>query len=188
MPQDNDDFYTSISLSPGTDQLDDHIQGRSVEGSYYTSMQGLTQNGREKNALPLPVQAGTRVAFLHNLGSVLSYEYVPDEGLGGTVIMVRTADGDCTYQGDNVFVKWDDGAFLPTHRHHLQALSSLDKQASSFVMRTSNFGDLAALFATTDKSSELVHKSTKDLWSFEEDDGEFVISRLFDDGGDPLHA
>jgi len=184
-----DDFYSSINLSPGTDQLDGHIQGRSVEGSYYTSMQGLTESGREKNALPLPVQAGTRVSFIHNLGSVLSYQYVPDEGLEGTVIMVRTADGDCTYQGDNVFVKWDDGAFLPTHRHHLRAAGNLSqKQASSFVIRTSTLGDLSALFAASDKSSELVHKSTKDLWSFEEDDGEFVISRLFDDSGEPLHA
>ena len=185
----DDDFYTSISLSPGTVQLDDHIQGRAVEGNYYTSMQGLTESGRERNALPLPAQAGQRVAFIHNLGSVLTYDYVPDEGGEGTVIMVRTADGDCTYRGDNVFVKWDDGAFLPVHRHHLRSAASLNsKRASSFVLRTSNFGDLSALFATTDKSSELVHKSTKDLWSFEETEGEFVISRLFDDGGDPLHG
>lgn len=184
-----DDFYTSISLSPSTDNLDRQIQGNALEGDHFTQMQALTESGREKNALPLPVEAGTRVSFVHNLGSVLTYDYVPDEGVEGTVIMVRTADGDCTYQGDHVFVKWDDDAFLPVHRHHLRKATPFNmKQASSFVFRASSLGDLAALFASSEKDAELVHKSTKDLWKCEEKDGQFVLSRLFDDSGEPLSA
>lgn len=190
MPHEDDDFYTSISLSPsGTDTMDRHIQGHSLDGDYFNQVQVLTDRGRDKHALPLPVDAGTRVSFKYDLGAVLTYDYVPDKGVGGTVIMVRTADGDCTYQGDMVFVKWDDGAFLPVHRHHLRAAASFNtKQASAFVLRARSLGDLSALFASEDKQGELVHKSTQDLWSFEERDGEFVISRLFDDTGEPLRA
>jgi len=38
----------------------------------------------------------------------------------------------------------------------------------------------------TGSRDELVHKATKDLWSFREDGGQFVIERLFNDSGDPL--
>lgn len=187
MPQD-DDFYTSISLSPETDQLDAHLEGRSIEAGHFDQLQALTDKGREANALTVPVDAGTRVAFLHNIGSVLAYPYVPEEGTKGTVIMVRTADGDTTFQGDDVFVKWDTGPFLPIHRHHLRASPDTpQRRASAFAFRVANFGDLSALFAG-DKTSDLVHKSTKDLWSCEENEGEFVISRLFDDTGEPLKA
>lgn len=178
------DPYKSVSFDEGVDTLDDYIQGRNLEGSHFTSVRGLTESERSKNALTLPVEAGTRVAFVANLGSVLSYDYVPDDGVEGTVVMVRTADGDCTATDDNVFVKWDDGHFMPVLRHHLRRTTS--KVAQTFVLRTADFGDLGSIFAADDKTSDLVHKSTKDLWSCEEKEGEFVISRLFDDSGEPL--
>lgn len=174
----------AISLSADTTVMDDLIQGKKLEGGQFVAVRSLTDHEREKNALAVPIAAGTRVAFAANIGSVLHYDYIPDEGVEGSVVMVRTAEGDCTSQGDNVFVRWDDGHFMPVSRYHLRSGTTEDTNPST--MRFASFGDLHGIFAADDKKSELVHKSTKDLWSFEEKDGEYVISRLFDDSGEPL--
>jgi|GEM_PF-2102141 len=179
------DPYASITLGPDTDVMDSHIQGKKLDGGQFVAVRSLTDREREKNALAVPAVAGTRVAFVANIGSVLHYDYIPDEGVEGSVIMVRTAEGDCTSLGDNVFVRWDDGYFMPVSRYHLRPGTSED--ANPPTMRFASLGDLHGTFISSDdKTSELVHKSTKDLWSFEEKDGEYVISRLFDDTGEPL--
>jgi hypothetical protein len=100
--------------------------------------------------------------------------------------MVRTAEGDATSQDDHVFVKWDDGKFLAMHRHHLRAASG-GKTASTFRRTAASLGDLSDFMRVSNDDNELVHKATRDLWSFEETTGgEFVISRLFKETGEPL--
>ena len=166
--------------------IDAHLQGKALESKAFRSMRDLTDQGRDENALPLPAEAGTRVSFVVNIGSVLTYDKIPESD--GTVVMVRTAEGDTTFQGDMVFVKFDDGLFIPVHRHHLRVATTTKKQASAFVLRLTGpgLGDLTDLFASSERTSDLVRKSTKDLWSFEDQGGEFVISRLFDADGEPL--
>ena len=54
---------------------------------------------------------------------------------------------------------------------------------SSF--RVASLGDLTDFLKVS--NGALVHKSTKDLWSYSKDaDGNFLVSRLFDDEGEPL--
>ena len=53
------------------------------------------------------------------------------------------------------------------------------------TFRVASLGDLTQFLKVADGT--LVHKSTKDLWSFNKDaDGNFLVSRLFDDEGEPL--
>lgn len=53
------------------------------------------------------------------------------------------------------------------------------------VYRVSSLGDLTSFLKRAD--GKLIHKSTQDLWSFNKDaDGNFLVSRLFDDNGEPL--
>jgi len=181
---DDNDFWSEISY--GVSSMDAVLGGRLPKTA---SLEELTDRGRSKHGLGLPADAGSRVAFAYNLGSVLSYKHVPEEGVVGTVIMVRTAEGDATGDKDHVYVKWDDGNFLRTHYQHLRPSNSSSKTASTFQMRASNLGDLTSFFLyAEDKNADLIHKSTKDLWKFEEKGGEYVISRLFDPEGDPLKA
>ena len=61
-------------------------------------------------------------------------------------------------------------------------LKSLEKKAS---FRVANLGDLTHFLKRAD--GMLVHKSTNDLWSYSKDaEGNFLVSRLFDDSGEPL--
>lgn len=57
------------------------------------------------------------------------------------------------------------------------------RMASS--IKTASLGDLTQFLKRAD--GKLVHKSTNDLWSYSKDaDGNFLVSRLFDDNGEPL--
>jgi hypothetical protein len=133
----------------------------------------------------LPVDAGTRVRFIANLGSVLSYADVPDPRVAGTVITVRTGSGDATNEDNRVFVAWDDGVFRAVAPEHLQTFNS-GKKANNVRMVVSDLGDLSMFFSSSSRADELVHKATKDLWSVTQKGGQFVINRLFKDNGEPL--
>lgn len=185
-----DEFYAEYGemfcQASGMDQI---ISGRSIEGSHFTSMRALTEKGRKANALPLPVAVGTRVAFIENIGSVLTYPDVPNTGVLGTVVLVRTANGDATDWEGHVMVAWDDGKFRPILAEHLKLATLKSKQAQSVRVRVSSLGDISQFFAPSPRtgSSDLVHKATKDLWAFHTDnDGGYVIERLFNTDGAPL--
>jgi hypothetical protein len=61
-------------------------------------------------------------------------------------------------------------------------LKSLEKKAS---FRVGSLGDLTDFLKHAD--GRLIHKSTDDLWSYAKDaDGNFLVSRLFNDAGEPL--
>ena len=253
------------SFMPGRDEIGDDInwgdtgaidhvlQGRTIGGASTTAIRDLTEQSRAANALKLPVEAGTRVSFQHNLGSVLAYANVPADK--GTVVTVRAAGGDLTVHEGMVMVAWDDGQFLPVSPEHLRLASPEQKQAAKSVgkakmkvtvfdnqgggqatkgktyeiiefdgdqvvlrvpsrkkgvpeefivgkanvtisggkkanaMRVSfiEFSSISTMFEQAKTgSSDLVHKATKDLWSFKQDDGNYVIERLFSEDGNPL--
>ena len=81
-----------------------------------------------------------------------------------------------------------DGAgneYTLTKTEMSQALREVGKQAS--VIRVASLGDLTQFLKRAD--GKLIHKSTADLWSYSKDaDGNFLVSRLFDDEGEPLKA
>lgn len=151
----------------------------------HSSMRALTDKARASSALPLPVNAGTRVAFKVNLGSVLTYPDVPHPACEGTVITVKTATGPATHQGSDVFVLWDDSKFRVIRAEHLKPGTSR-KTATSFRMVVSDLGDISSMFINASSGDDLIHKATQDLWSVKKDGGSFVIERLFDNSGKPL--
>jgi hypothetical protein len=166
--------------------FDSMLQEHELDGPAFTSVRDLTDAAKVANALPLPVEAGTRVRFVANLGSVLSYSDIPDPKIAGTVITVRSGAGDCTSQDDRVFVAWDDGVFRAIAPEHLRMFNS-SKRANNVRMVVSDLGDLSMFFNATSRADELVHKATKDLWAVKtEAGGKFVIQRLFKDNGEPL--
>jgi len=184
MAHEEDELYGGIQLGR-TSSLDAYLQDRSDRG-VGQSVRGLTDKGRAANALRTPVEAGTRVSFVTNIGSVVAYADPPGSDAPGTVVMVRTAEGDQTGMNGMVFVKFDDGRFLAIDPEHLRLASHGTRVATAFTRRVGSLGDLSG-FLRWGSDNELVHHATKDLWSFETtDSGEFVISRLFDDSGEPL--
>jgi len=187
----------TASFLPGRDEFGDDIywgdtgaidhvlQGRTIEGSSTTALRELTEKSRAANALQLPISAGTRVSFHHNLGSVLAYATIPEDM--GTVVTVRSADGDVTAHDGKVMVAWDDGYFLPVGQEHLRLATTDEKRASNVRLSFIEFGSISDLFEQAKNGSDdLVHRATKDLWSFKQDGENFVIERLFSEGGDPL--
>jgi len=186
MAHEEDELYGGLQMGH-TSSLDAYLQDRTSKGIGET-VRGLTDRGRAANALRTPVEAGTRISFVTNLGSVVAYADPPASDAPGTVVMVRTAEGDQTGMDGKVFVKFDDGRFMAMDPEHLRLAVSNTKLASSFSRRVSTLGDLSGFLRWgSEADSELVHHATKDLWSFETTDkGDFVISRLFDDTGAPL--
>jgi len=186
----DDDFWTELTQGPQTrtaSSLDAHLQGRDAGDS---GLRVLTDKGRAEAALPTPAEAGTRVQFVTNIGSVLTYPNPPLPEAEGTVVMVRTAEGDQTGLDEMVFVKFDDGKFLAVHAEHLRRASSGSKVATSFARRVGCLGDLSGFLRWgQEEDNELVHRATRDLWSYQQtEDGDFVIARLFDDTGEPLRV
>jgi len=170
--------------------IDRLLQAKNMEGPEMSVMVGLTDRGRQAGGIGLPVEAGTRVSFKYNTGSVLTYDSLPDPGIEGTVIKVKAAEGKVTASEDGmVFVKWDDGVFRPILASHLAPAKSNRRMAYNVVIRTADLNSLAGFFAqagAVNADDELVHMATKDLWSFRQDSAGFVIERLFDYDGNPL--
>lgn len=181
------DFWDEMQVAFTVESaIDDHLQERKLGDSRTTSMRDLTDKAREAHALPLPLPAGVRVQFAYNLGAVLTYDDIPDKGVEGTLVTVRTGSGDATSLDGNVFVLWDDGKFRSVRAEHLR-LAASSKKASSVRMRVADLGDLTSFFSVVSgREDELVHRATKDLWSFKKDGESYVIERLFKEDGNPL--
>lgn len=167
------------SSAPYVRGMDAHLNGEKFQ-----SMQDLTDNSRNKKALKLPVTAGTRVAFIGYLGSYMSYEDPPTNGMKGEVVSAKSANGAVTAHDGRVFVKFEDGKLRSIYAEHLQlANKQEERKVASF--RVASLGDLTNFLKVAE--GKLVHKSTKDLWSFQKDaDGNITVERLYDDNGEPL--
>jgi len=126
--------------------IDDHLGARLSNAS----VQLLTDRMRDLNALEVPAMAGSRVAFADNLGAVLSYPEPPVGGSEGTVVTVRTASGDVTHLDGLVFVKWDDGRFLPAHREHLRLAASQGSKKTAADLAEVNASQVGTLLVTAD--------------------------------------
>jgi hypothetical protein len=167
--------------------MDRHLEGRELEGSYSTSMRDLTDAGRQANSLRLPQDAGTRVRFAMNIGAILTYDDIPADRLEGTIVTVRTGSGDTTHMDGNAFVLWDDGKLRAINAEHLRLAKASGKKASTVRMRVADLGDIAFSFSRiAGHDDDLIHKATKDIWSFHKDGDGYVIERLFKETGEPL--
>ena len=260
----HDDFWTTLATGHTNTVLagamDSHLSGKSLDESF-GSVRTLTDAHRQANALPLPVEAGTKVVFAGGMGSYLSYEDIPPKGSLGEVVKVKSATGEITHHDGRVFVKWDDGKFRSVYAQHLRVASDLksqfekvkglaekkpdnkflkglleqmadegfaptDKQMAVVkdiekevsqqaemkkelkglkaasadptnqfgrvppevrMVRVASLGDLTNFLKVSSGSNTLIHRSSKELWSFQKDaDGAFLVERLFDDNGQPL--
>lgn len=135
-------------------------------------------------SVPYPPVTGSRVSFSTDLEAVLSYPNPPDGGSVGTVVTVRTASGDANHYAGMVFVRWDNGRMMQVYATHLRPSSGRQRVADAVVRRVASLGDLGDFLKVA--KDTLVHKATKDLWSFKKVGEEFIIERLFDETGDPL--
>jgi len=185
----NDEFGEFFVQETAIDRI---LQGRELEDPSTHALQDLTDLHGGDVGLPLPQDAGARVQFLASLGAVLTYPDVPGDKVAGTVVLVKTAEGNMTSLPDGrVFVSWDDGKFRAIQAEHLvvaAAEGETAKRASCVRRVVADLGDLSNMFvARVGSGDELVHKATKDLWSVSEgDSGGFVIERLFNQDGNPL--
>ena len=177
--------YTGVAgVSDTVNMFLDDAVDTTIQPKAFDSVRERTDKFRNENALELPVKAGTRVSFEGNLGAVLSYADVPENGATGTVVSVKSATGDITSHEGKVFIEWDDKKFRPIHVEHLRAASEKKTQVRTSTMRVSSLGDLSDFLKIS--SEALVHKATKDIWSFRKEGESFVIERLLDDEGNPL--
>lgn len=165
------------------------LSGRSLNEGSFTSVRGLTDAGRAANALQLPAEAGTRVQFVANVGSILSYDDPPAPNASGVVVSVKSASGPITEHGGRVFVRWEDNVVRAIAAEHLRKTAGRVRTTTASVanrIRVASLGDLTDFFRVAGMDSTLVHKATKDLWSVKRDGGDYVIERLFADSGAPL--
>lgn len=131
---------------------------------------------------------GVRVVATTNNGLIIP-NTLPMSGTKGTVVKVRTASGEVTSLEGEVFVQWDGRGDkidrVPTN--FLRTASVKVANLDDFIVLSSPSLLTAFGEANPNATGELVHKSTKDLWSVKVgEDGEFEIERLFDPNGDPL--
>ena len=129
--------------------------------------------------------AGTRVAFSGTLEAIFTYPDCPSLGVEGSVVAVRTSLGVTTAQNHRVYVQWDDGKLRAVDRDHLVRPSHRRRTAGAFRKVISGMGDLTA-FMQGDQPTELIHKSTQDLWNLRKEGEQYVIERVFDYTGEPL--
>ena len=127
---------------------------------------------------------GMRVYVTTNNGLVIPSN-IPICGTKGTVISVKTANGDKTFLDDEVFVRFDG-------RNKVEKVSyQFLRKASVKVSNLDDFvfvqGNTSMLHFAQQEDTQLVNKSSKDLWSVKlSEDGSYDVERLFDSEGNPL--
>lgn len=157
----------------------------SMDAVLNTKISDLTDTGRK--AKRINFKEGTRVAVNTNNGVVIPTQ-VPMSGTKGTVVAVRTASGEVTSMGGEVFVKFD-GRDAKIDRIPAEFLQVVSMRVASiddhFVILSGPSLMAHSMFA--DDETTLVHKATKDLWSVKlGEDGSYEIERMFDDNGNPI--
>lgn len=171
------DFWNSISFGS--------VKTASMDEVLSTKISDLTDYGRKAHKDTSSFTDGMRVYATTNNGLLIP-NTLPSAGSKGTVVSVRTASGDVTSMEGEVFVQWDGRG------------NKIDRVPVNFIrvasMRVANLDNFIVLSGpsltipnSTQGTGELVHKSTKDLWSVKVgEDGSYEIERLFDDSGEPL--
>jgi hypothetical protein len=161
-----------ISFGSRTASMDLNMRGK---------VSDLIRNSSANNAPSL--KQGERVYVFDNNGLVRP-SALPKRGSKGTVVSVQTPIGERTSYDGDVFVRWDgQGSVSRVASNFVKKASKRVANLDDFIMMGSN----ASLQAWASQESELVHKSTKDLWKVRlSEDGSFDVERLFDDDGNPL--
>lgn len=157
------------------------IHGKSFDGEGFEAVQAVA---RRAHVLEYPPTTGTRVSFSTELDAVLAYANPPEPGSTGTIVTVRSASGDVNHHEGMVFVRWDNGQMMQVYADHLKLATGRPRRADAVRMRVASLGDLTDFLKVANDT--LVHRATKDLWSFRQDGGDFIIERLFDESGEPL--
>jgi hypothetical protein len=160
------------------------LKTASMDQVLETKMSDLTTKGRSQ-AKAKSYSDGTRVVAHTNNGVVLPGQ-LPLAGTKGTIVAVRTANGEVTSLDGESFVRFD-------------GRDKIDRIPNEFLrvaaMKVSNLDDHfivlsgPSLYASFSNNREatLIHKSTKDLWSVRvSEDGSYDVERLFDEDGNPL--
>lgn len=185
--------YLSAVYTP-ENAVETRMKGKQLGKGQFSSVQTLSDSHRLKNAVRLPIEAGTKVQFASNAGAVMSYADPPAPNDYGTVVTVKSAThGSITAHDGKVFVEWGDGDVRAIFADHLRYAKGGSQRRSAQLpnkFRVASLGDLSGFFSgalvSSDKSGELVHKATKDLWGFRQDGDQYIVERLFTDGGEPL--
>lgn len=189
------DFWESLISGHAVGKkssMDDHV-GPNKRAS---SIRSVVAN----SDTPLP--EGTRVRFSSDLSANMTYEASPKPSEQGTVVARPTSLGVVTGHHGKVFVAWDTSGEIPVFSSHLEdEIETQDEEFPEYFegdpttklgridprirkIKASGLGDLSSFLKVS--SSALIHKSTKDLWSFSAGDDGLVVERLFDDNGKPL--
>lgn len=157
----------------------------SMDAVLNTKISDLTDKKRAGKRIAFT--EGTRVVVNTNNGVIIPTQ-VPMSGTKGTVVSVKTASGDVTSLGGEVFVNFDgrgskiDRVPVDFLRTASMRVSSLDEH---FIVLSGP--SLLGSFSMNAEEATLVHKATKDLWSVKlAEDGSYDIERLFDEDGNPL--
>jgi len=172
----DDDFFSQLSFASS--------KTSSLDAAMNTEIRDLTSRGRKRKSAS-SFREGVRVSAHTNNGVIIP-NTLPMAGTKGTVVKVKTANGDVTSYEGGVFVQWD-GRGSKIDRVEPEFLRVASMKVSSLDDFIVLSGPSLMLTAAADTTGELVHKATQDLWSVRvSDDGSFDIERLFDENGDPL--
>ena len=159
----------------------------SMDEILYTKVSDLVDKNRQTTPEKIAkFTEGVRVFSTTNNGLVIP-NTLPLSGTKGTVVKVRTASGEVTSFDGEIFVQWDGKSSIDrVATQYLKVASMKVASLDNFIVLSGP--SLSADFGASSLSTgELVHKSTKDLWTVKVgDDGGYEIERLFDQNGDPL--
>ena len=187
MPEFEEDYTSAIYLNRDSDPIDNFLNpvDAAIGGPKYVSVRKLMAGYTETKSF-FDSPAGTRVGLKGEPADlVLTYgDKLPPLDASGSIVTVKTANGNTTSHDGRIFVKWDTGEFshyLPEH------LCLKDEESSTLYRRAYADLDLSEFMKSGNSENELVHKASKDLWSFKMVNGTPVIERLFDEAdGSPL--
>ncbi len=187
MPDFEEEYTSAIYLNK-EDGLIDHFlnpMDASIGGPKYISVRKLMDDYKGTKSI-FESPAGTRVSLRGEPADlILTYgDKLPDLNSKGTIVTVKTANGNSTSHNGQLFVKWDTGEFggyLPEH------LNLTDDTVSNIHRKAYSSIDLSDFMKVSNSENELVHKASRDLWSFKVVEGEAIIERLFNElDGKPL--
>ncbi len=130
------------------------------------------------------------------VGGVLRSTLLPDDILDGTKLFLSFDEDTGQYLVHTrfqVFFRSGKG-YEPSSPGARRALAKAEavfdsiesgERISPVARKVASLGDLTEFMKVAE--GKLIHKSTNDLWSYSKDaDGNFLVSRLFDDEGEPL--
>lgn len=159
----------------------------SMDSVLNTKISDLTDSGR-KARRERSFEDGTRVVAHTNNGVVIPGQ-LPIAGTKGTIVSVRTANGDVTQLDGESFVRFDGKDKIERIPNEFLRVASMRvaNLDDHFIVLSGPSSLLDGLSLTAASETTLIHKATKDLWSVSvSNDGTYDVERLFDEDGNPL--